>query len=84
MAVKTITVTESAYNTLKNMKLEHESFSKTIQRIGQRRSLRDFIGVFSDEEAEEIKQNITEFRARHRHDFEKRIEKTKRLTRGHS
>jgi len=42
MAVKTITITEGAYNSLKSLKGENESFSEVIGRITKKRSLLDF------------------------------------------
>ncbi len=46
MAVKTITVTEDAYETIKRMKGENESFSDLFLRIGKSQlTVKDLIGV---------------------------------------
>ncbi len=65
MTVKTITVTEDAYNTLKGMKREDESFSDVIKRVGsQKRSVSDFFGLLKDSEssAEELQARVKEIR----------------------
>ena len=62
MATKTITVTEGAYETLKARKEPNESFSETIKRIAGRRSLREFAGILSNKEADELERNIKEAR----------------------
>jgi|Deesub1362B_J571_1020462.scaffolds.fasta_scaffold00129_11 predicted CopG family antitoxin len=43
MAHKTLTISEDAYNALKRLKKERESFSDVILRITKGRSLLDFI-----------------------------------------
>jgi predicted CopG family antitoxin len=58
VAVKTITVTEEAYNALASLKRENESFSKTILRIGKKRSIMDFYGILSKEEGERMKERL--------------------------
>ena len=55
MAVKTITVTEEAYDALKRNKQEHESFSKTIIRMTGKRPIMDFFGILSKEEGERLR-----------------------------
>lgn len=62
MAVKTITVTESAYNALKVMKSTNESFSKLILRISKRRPLSDFFGVISPESGKRMETSILKSR----------------------
>lgn len=52
MATKTLTITEDAYNLLKNSKSENESFSEEIVRImseKKKRPLTDFFGIISEE-----------------------------------
>ena len=59
MAVKTITITEKAYNTLKAMKKVDESFSEEINRIGaEKRPISDFFGLLKDsgQSAEEMQR----------------------------
>ncbi len=65
MTVKTITVTEDAYNVLKGMKQGDESFSDLIKRIGsQKRSVLDFVGILRDSEtsAGEFQKTVKESR----------------------
>lgn len=67
MTVKTITVTEVAYETLKRMKVEDESFSEAIIRIGsEKKSISDFLGLLkdSDESAEKMQLRAAETRKR--------------------
>lgn len=46
MAVKTITVTEDAYEALKGLKHENESFSEAIKRMaGKKLRIRDLWGA---------------------------------------
>jgi len=58
MAVKTITITESAYRRLKSRKLGDESFSDVILRLTKRRPLSDFVGILSPESADAIRRAI--------------------------
>ena len=64
MAVKTITVTEKAYEALKSLKAPSESFSKTILRVSGKRSLSGFVGALSKKSAEHLKKSIKEIRRR--------------------
>lgn len=56
MAVKTITVTEEAYNALKGLKVPRESFSKTILRVARKKPLKAFFGVLSQDTAEKMEK----------------------------
>jgi predicted CopG family antitoxin len=62
MAVKTITVTEAAYRSLKAMKAQGESFSETILRMTKRKSLDEFYGVLTEKEGEELEKAIMDAR----------------------
>ena len=73
MAVKTITITEGAYNLLKARKAHAESFSETISRIAKRRPLSDFFGVLSKETGEAMEKSIMEFRKRHTEEHRRRV-----------
>jgi predicted CopG family antitoxin len=66
MAVKTITVTEEAYNALKSMKGPSESFRETIVRVTGKRSLSQFIGILSEASASKMTKAVREARARRR------------------
>jgi len=66
MSVKTITITEGAYNSLKALKKEHESFSEVIGRVTKKKSLMDCFGVLSKEEADRMEKAILDGRKVHR------------------
>ena len=54
MATKTVSLKESAYNKLKNLKGEGESFSDLINRITSEKSLTEISGIWDDEELEDL------------------------------
>ena len=57
MSTKTLTITEKAYEILFRNKKENESFSKLIMRIfGKDKGFKDFFGIISKEEAEELRK----------------------------
>lgn len=62
MAVKTITITEKAYEALKSKKASSESFSETILRVAKRKPLSSFFGVLSGETGEKFEKAILEAR----------------------
>ena len=72
--VKTITVTEEAYNNLKKMKLDKESFSDVINRINSpKNDIKSLIGIMKDNmNIEEAKKKIKEFTKEFTKDMEKR------------
>lgn len=58
MSVKTLTITEEAYERLASMKEKDESFSQVIVRYFPRHSLLELAGIFTHEEAKELKAYI--------------------------
>ena len=66
MAVKTITITEDAYNHLATRKAPGESFSDVVLRITGGHSLLELAGILSKKEAEEVKHAIRAGRKRSR------------------
>jgi predicted CopG family antitoxin len=62
MAVKTITITEEAYRSLKAMKGQKESFSGTILRITKKKSLDEFFGILTEKEGRALEKTIMEQR----------------------
>ena len=50
MATKTLSITEEAYERLSSKKRGKESFSEVINRITNKKSLLDFVGILSDKE----------------------------------
>ena len=75
MAVKTVTITEEAYSRLSSMKAGGESFSETILRLGGKRKLSEFVGILSEESADEIEKSIKEMRKRHYQVHRKRMKR---------
>ena len=60
MVVKTITVTEYAYETLKGLKHSNESFSEVIVRVGSRHATaKDLFGILRS-----TPEQVTEHRKR--------------------
>ncbi|MBI4141703.1 antitoxin VapB family protein [Candidatus Woesearchaeota archaeon] len=75
MAVKTITITEDAYNLLKARKARSESFTDVISRIAKKRSLSEFVGCISQESADKIEKYIYERRKRHTKEHRARVQR---------
>lgn len=75
MSVKTITVTENAYEALKKMKEPNESFSDIILRVAKRRPLDDFFGVLSKESGDRLEKAIMKARKRRNLAHKERIKK---------
>ena len=75
MSTKTLTITEDAYESLKRLKTENESFSKTILRITGKRPLREFFGILSEESGKEFEKNIYETRKKRNELRQERIKK---------
>ena len=72
MATKTITVTEDAYESLKGLKTEGESFSDVLLRIGEKRcTVGSFLGILTGDAAE-ARENLTKWRETFSKDAEKR------------
>jgi predicted CopG family antitoxin len=64
MAVKTITVTEDAYEALKARKASNESFSEAILRVTKRKPLSAFFGALSEKTGERLEAAVREARKR--------------------
>ncbi|MBI2658479.1 antitoxin VapB family protein [Candidatus Woesearchaeota archaeon] len=58
MAVKTITIKESAYEALKSLKFARESFSDTILRVARRKPLSAFFGALSKKTGERLEREV--------------------------
>jgi predicted CopG family antitoxin len=67
MAIKSLTITEDAYDALKAMKYGDESFSDVILRLSKEKvgAVAKFFGIWKDkpEVVKEIRQRISERRA---------------------
>lgn len=72
MATKTITIKEEAYEALKNLKMDNESFSDTILRISKLfTNLKELWGAGTKTE-EEYEAEIEEIERRRRNFFQGR------------
>ncbi len=82
MAIKSLTVTEEAYKSLKRLKYEDESFSKAILRIAKERAsaIDKYFGILrlSEAEAEKWKNSIKKRRSEIDREFQERIKKLRR------
>jgi predicted CopG family antitoxin len=66
MSSKNISISESAYRKLKALKKENESFTDAVNRLTEERSLLEIAGILSDEEADDIRDNVEGLRDRSR------------------
>lgn len=82
MVIKSLTITEDAYDALKAMKHENESFSDTVIRITRNRVLvveRMFGALkMSEKEANELVKNIKKRREESDREYRKRRERLDR------
>ena len=62
MATKTVTITEEAYNLLKSVKKDSESFTDAIVRVAKKDSLLKLVGILSTGEAERMREHIKDAR----------------------
>ncbi len=89
MVVKTITVTEEAYEALKRLKMENESFSQGILRVSQEKKINPvvkYFGVLKDSKKEmvELRRKIKERRAEIDKEAEERAHKIRERLYGRS
>ncbi len=79
MVIKSLTITEEAYNRLKAMKMGNESFSKAIIRISNTKvgAAAKFFGMWKDDPGavDELKRRIKERRAVIDREFSERQKK---------
>ena len=72
MSTKTISISEEAYNLLKNIKDEKESFTDAIIKVAKKDPLSKLVGVLTKNEATELRRNIR----RTREKTEERLRRT--------
>lgn len=58
MATKTISISEEAYNLLRNMRDGKESFTETIIKIAKKDPLSKLAGILTKKEADELRSYI--------------------------
>lgn len=74
MAVKTITVTEEAYNALRRLKGGGESFSEVILKVTKNKiDFTKYAGVLSEHRAKELKEHVKRTRERISRDMTERV-----------
>lgn len=75
MTVKTITITEDAYNLFKRLKEKDESFSELIKRIGYERKfdVNRIFGALSKYDVEEARKKAKEIRTKLDKDLKQRL-----------
>jgi predicted CopG family antitoxin len=61
---KTLSISEDAYQRLRSLKLEHESFSQVIQRLTGRQDLMRYAGALGAELAADLAAASADLRAR--------------------
>jgi predicted CopG family antitoxin len=62
MGYKTISLSDKAYEILKNAKRNGESFSQVVIRLASKRSFDDFIGCISKESIDKLADAMEVFR----------------------
>lgn len=78
MAIKTITITEDAYESIKRLKSAGESFSQLFLRISkQKMKVKDLLGAvkMTDEEYKELKRKTKKYREEASKDMEARLKR---------
>ena len=75
MATKNISLTEEAYNRLRMIGRENESFSEIVVRITKKSDIDDYVGILSNEAANELEANIKRLREKHRVSHKVRMQK---------
>ena len=82
MTTKTITITEDAYNKIKHLKHENESFSKLFTRLTKEKhgNIDRFFGILKAKpaEIEKRRKHIVDIRNELSRDFEERIKKLRK------
>lgn len=75
VATKTVNLSEDAYERLKALKREGESFSDVVNRLTGKHALLDLVGILDEGEARELRDHVEEARERMRADLEERTDR---------
>lgn len=78
MATTNISITQTAYTRLANLREGKESFSDIINRITAQRDIMQFAGILSKKSADHLEKNIKQQRARLNKDMERHRKKTQK------
>ncbi|MFB6215857.1 MAG: antitoxin VapB family protein, partial [Candidatus Aenigmatarchaeota archaeon] len=82
MGTKTISLSEDAYDRLKRLKKENESFSDLVRRITRKIKFKNFHGILGEKAAEELQEIMSGERENHARSYENRIERMKKKLQG--
>lgn len=66
MASVNISLNESAYKKLLELKKENESFSMLVERLVKKNKVKNYFGILSEESAENLKESVYKARKKHR------------------
>lgn len=64
MATKTISLSEDAYERLRQLKRPGESFSDVVQRLTGRENIQRFVGAIGEEMADDLRGTARDLRER--------------------
>jgi predicted CopG family antitoxin len=73
MSTKTVSLSEDAYERLKSLKEDKESFSDVVRRVTETSNVSKFHGALSEDTADEVEENISENREGNRERHSERV-----------
>ena len=74
MGYKTISLSEEAYNRLLERKAEGESFSDVVLKLTRNSTLKDLVGILSENDCLKLEKNIEKIRKNRLSMYQKSIE----------
>ena len=77
MPTRTISITDEAYQRLKNLKEKNDSFTDVINKVTGKRSIMELAGILSEDEGNKLERHIKDMRARSRKKMERIIDELK-------
>jgi predicted CopG family antitoxin len=72
---KSIRLSEEAYERLAAHKRENETFSEVVLRLAGERSLLELAGILSDDEADALREAVSERRERRVEELEETVDR---------